>query len=523
MANTFYVTTPIYYVTAAPSIGSAYTTVLGDVLTRWHRQRGEDVWYLTGTDEHGQKVLRAAEAAGTTPQQWTDSLVESAWRPVLDTLDVAHDQFIRTTDPDHIRRVQEFWRRMHERGDVYSGRYEGPYCVGCEEFKLAADVVVVDGVDTCPIHGTPLETVSEVNYFFAMSKYADRLLDLYESQPRFVQPESARNEVIAFVRSGLEDLSISRSSFDWGVPVPWDDSQVLYVWIDALLNYVTAAGYVDEPERFARLWPADVHLVGKDILRFHAVIWPAMLLAAGLPVPRTVFAHGWLLVGGQKMSKSKVTAIAPEVVTDVFGSDAYRYYFSKAIAFGSDGSFSWEHISAVYTSELANGLGNLASRVTAMVGRYFDGTLPQPAEAGSAEQALVASLERAVRTAEDAIDRLAVSEAVTATADFVAAVNGYVTEQEPWRLARDESAHERLATVLYTAAESLRAVAVLHAPVMPKAATSLWQALGAGALGPLTEQTVADASRWGQLPPGVTLTKGSALFPRIDDEAAPAT
>ena len=517
----YYVTTPIYYVTAAPSIGSAYTTVMGDVLTRWHRQRGEKVWYLTGTDEHGQKVMRAAEANCQTPQAWTDHLVETAWKPVLDTIDVVNDQFIRTTDPEHTERVQEFWRRLHEAGDVYEGRYEGPYCVGCEEFKLLAELVTVDGVGCCPIHGTPVETVSEANYFFAMSRYADRLLELYETRPDFVQPESARNEVVAFVRQGLEDLSISRSSFDWGIKVPWDESQVLYVWIDALLNYVTAAGYGTDPERFARLWPADVHLVGKDILRFHAVIWPAMLLAAGLEVPRQVFAHGWLLVGGEKMSKSKATAIAPEVLTRHFGSDAYRYYFAKTIAFGSDGSFSWEHMTAVYTSELANGLGNLASRVTAMVGKYFDGHLPAPAADGAAEKALAEALATTVETADAAIDRLAMHDAVGAVAEFVSTVNGYVTEQEPWKVAKDTSAEgrARLASILYAAAESLRAVAVLHNPVMPKTCQALWASLGAGAVGELSAQRVQTSKRWGQLPVGATLTKGPPLFPRVEEAA----
>lgn len=520
--KTFYVTTPIYYVTAVPSIGSAYTTVAGDVISRWHRQRGEDTWYLTGTDEHGQKVMRAAAEHGQSPQEWTDTLVETAWKPVLDTVDVANDQFIRTTEPGHMQHVQDFWTQVRASGDVYEGRYEGLYCVACEEFKSDADVTVADdGTQLCQIHLTPVETVSETNYFFALSKYADRLLDLYERRPDFVQPESARHEVAAFVKRGLDDLSISRSSFDWGVPVPWDESQVFYVWIDALLNYTSAAGYGRDQDRFERLWPANVHLVGKDILRFHAAIWPAMLMAAGLDVPHTVFAHGWLLVGGQKMSKSKATAIAPEVVTDHFGSDAYRYYFTKTIGFGTDGSFSWEHISAVYTSELANGLGNLASRVTAMVGRYFDGVLPEPGPYRPPEQQLAESLAATVRSADAAMDRLAIHESVGATAEFVSAVNVYLTEQEPWKVAKEssEESRQRLATVLYTAAECLRAVAVLHNPVMPKASGQLWSALGAEvALGSLRDQRLADAATWGQLPAGATLTKGPALFPRLPDD-----
>ncbi len=520
--TTFYVTTPIYYVTAPPSIGNAYTTVAADVLARWHRQRGEDVLFLTGTDEHGQKVLEAAAEHGVSAQEWADRLVQQEWRPVLAVVDASNDDFIRTTESRHTKRVQEFWQDVYDAGDVYEGIYEGPYCIACEEFKLPGELIDGEGgAKLCPIHERPVEILSETNYFFALSKYADRLLALYESEPTFVQPESARNEVISFVKQGLQDLSISRSSFDWGVPVPWDDKHVFYVWIDALLNYITAAGYGTDPDTFARVWPADVHLVGKDILRFHAVIWPAMLMAAGVEVPRRVFAHGWLQVGGQKMSKSKATAIHPSEIVDHFGSDAYRYYFMKTIGFGSDGSFSWEHLSAIYASDLANGLGNLASRVTAMVGRYFDGVLPEPGEAGTAEQALAEALARTVAVANEAIDRVAIHEAVTAVTDFVGAVNGYLADEEPWQVAKDTSAtgRRRLGTILYAAAESLRAIAVLHAAVMPRTAASLWDSLGAegAGLGSLVDQRIADAARWGVLSAGAVLTKGAALFPRLDD------
>ncbi|UYM06597.1 methionine--tRNA ligase [Solicola gregarius] len=518
----FYVTTPIYYVTAAPSIGSAYTTVAADVIARWHRQRGEAAWFLTGTDEHGQKVMQAAEQHDTDPREWTTRLVESEWKPVLDVIDASNDDFIRTTDHRHTERVQEFWQRLYDAGEVYQGEYEGPYCVACEEFKLDSELIEgEDGVKLCPIHERPVDIVSESNYFFPLSKYADRLLELYDANPTFVQPESARNEVISFVKQNLTDLSISRSTFDWGIRVPWDDKQVLYVWIDALLNYVTAIGYGDDDGQFERTWPADVQLVGRDILRFHAVIWPAMLMAAGLPVPRQVFAHGWLLVGGQKMSKSKATAIHPSEIIDTFGSDAYRYYFMKTIAFGSDGSFSWEHMSAVYESELANGLGNLASRVTSMVGRYFDGVLPGPGEASPAERALADALGDAAKTADEAMDRLAIHESLRAVEGFVSAVNLYVTEQEPWKVAKDDAARERLGTILYTAAESLRALAVLYAPVMPKTSRALWDSLGAAErLGGLEAQDVRDAGRWGQLPPGATVTKGASLFPRVEQADA---
>ncbi len=518
---TYYVTTPIYYVTAAPHIGNAYTDIAGDLITRWHRQRGERVWYLTGTDEHGEKVLRSAEAAGMSPQEWCDRLVETAWKPMLTSIDLANDDFIRTTELRHTERVREFWSRLYDAGDVYEGSYDGPYCVDCEEFKLPGELLPGEnGALLCAIHKRPVEQLSERNYFFRLSAYADRLLELYEQQPDFVAPDSARNEVIAFVKQGLQDLSITRSTFDWGISVPWDEKHVLYVWIDALLNYVTAAGYGTDPDRFATLWPADLHLVGKDILRFHAVIWPAMLMAAGVDVPRKVFAHGWLLVGGEKMSKSRATAIAPAEITDHFGSDAFRYYFLRTIAFGSDGSFSWEHLTAVYNSELANGLGNLASRVAAMVSRYTDGVLPAAGPTGPAEQALIDRLAETVRVAETAIDEIALHTAVGAVDAFVGAVNGYLSEQAPWQVAKDDSdeARQRLHTILHTAAEALRAIAVLHHPTMPKAAQRLWELLGAEAgLGPLADQPMGDVARWAQLPAGSVLTKGAALFPRLED------
>jgi methionyl-tRNA synthetase len=530
----FYLTTPIYYVNDAPHIGHAYTTVAADMVTRWHRQRQEPVWFLTGTDEHGQKVLRTAESHGTTPQEWADRLVAQSWQPVLGLLDVANDDFIRTTQERHTTRVQAFIQDLYDKGEIYAGSYEGPYCVGCEEYKLPGDLIPgtgeFEGQAVCAIHGRPVEMLSEQNYFFRMSEYTQRLLDFYEANPTFVQPASARNEVIAFVRQGLQDLSISRNTFDWGVPIPWDSSHVLYVWFDALLNYATAIGYgADDPqekERFARTWPADVHLVGKDILRFHAVIWPAMLMAAGLDLPKQVFAHGWLLVGGEKMSKSKLTGIAPSQIVDHFGSDAFRYYFLRAIPFGQDGSFSWEDLAARYNAELANGFGNLASRVAAMIGKYFDGALPQAGEPGPAEQALEAVAAKAVADAEAAIDRLALHEAIGAVWTLVEATNGYLTEQAPWKVAKAEQDADgyrqggRLATILVTAAESLRALAVLLHPVTPQAAASLWQQLGADEpLGPLESQPVASAADLAGLPAGTRVTKGASLFPRLEDPA----
>jgi len=513
--KSFYLTTPIYYVNDAPHIGHAYTTVAGDVLTRWHRQRGESVWFLTGTDEHGQKVMRTAEANGVPPQAWADKLVEEAWKPNWQALNIANDDFIRTTEDRHMERVQKFLTSLKDKGFIYQGDFEGPYCVGCEEFKLPGDLL--EG-NLCPIHSKPVENVKETNWFFKLSEFTQPLLDHYKNNPEACQPESARNEVVSFLEGGVRDLSISRSTFDWGVPVPWDTDQVVYVWFDALLNYATAVGLTDDPEseggkKFAQTWPADVHLVGKDILRFHAVIWPAMLMAAGLAVPKKVFAHGWLLVGGEKMSKSKLTGIAPADITDHFGVDAFRYYFLRAIPFGSDGSFSWEDMSARYTSELANDFGNLASRLAAMVEKYCGGVLPAVAE----DAELSASLKKTVATADSAMQALDFQGGISAIMDFCKQVNGFVTIKEPWILAKDPANQKTLEDVLYNTAESLRALAVLLHPIMPATTEILWESLGAKAtLGEIGSQKIDAVSQWGQLPPGATVTKTPVLFPRLE-------
>ncbi len=521
----YYVTTPIYYVNDAPHIGHAYTTTAGDVLTRWRRQRGDDVWYLTGVDEHGTKVQRAADTGGVTPQAWVDRLVDDSWRPVLATIDAANDDFIRTTEPRHKERVQHFWKTVRANGYVYEADYEGPYCVGCEEFKLAGDLVAgPDGSDLCPVHQRPVEMLKETNWFFRLSAFTDALIAHYEAHPEAVEPQSAYNEVMSFLRQGLVDISMSRSSVAWGIGLPWDERQVVYVWFDALLNYATAVGYgapegSADAEFFARTWPADVHLVGKDILRFHAVYWPAMLMAAGLELPRKVFAHGWLLVGGEKMSKTRLTGIAPEQIVGHFGSDAFRYYFMRAIQFGQDGSFSWEDMSARYTAELANGLGNLASRATAMVQRYRGGVLPAPGETTAAEEHLHALLAEVVPTADAAMCALDFASGIASVRRFIDAVNLYVTEQEPWVVAKDEARAPRLDTILYTVCESLRAIATLYNPVMPKAMSTLWEQLGAASsVGELAQQPVANVATWGQLPPGSAVSKGAILFPRLEDD-----
>ena len=517
-SKSFYLTTPIYYVNDAPHIGTAYTTVAGDVLTRWHRQKGESVWFLTGTDEHGQKVLSAADTNGVKPQEWCDTLVEGSWKPVWKSLNIANDDFIRTTEPRHMERVQRFLSGLKAQGHIYSGKYEGPYCIGCEEFKLPGDLL--EG-GLCPTHSTPCEIVSEENWFFRLSAFVPALLERYKSDPSACEPASARNEVISFLEGEVKDLSISRSSFDWGIPVPWDTKQVVYVWFDALLNYATAVGLGDEAGsagalKFAQTWPADVHLVGKDILRFHAVIWPAMLMAAGLPLPKKVFAHGWLLVGGEKMSKSKANKIAPSEITDHFGVDAFRYYFLRAIPFGSDGSFSWEDMSARYTSELANDFGNLASRVIAMIEKYCDGAIP----ATSNDEALSAALASAVEMADSAILALDFQGGINAIMDYCKKVNGYITEQEPWVLAKDPANKEALDKVLYNTADSLRALAVLLHSIMPATCQTLWESLGAEeTLGDISLQKISDVATPGQLPSGSRVTKGAVLFPRLEEKA----
>ena len=520
-SKAFYLTTPIYYVNDAPHIGHAYTTVAADFMTRWHRQAGESVWFLTGTDEHGQKVLRTAQEHGVAPQQWADRLVQNEWLPVLDVIDAANDDFIRTTEKRHTERVQRFLTQLKNAGHIVEGKYEGPYCVGCEEFKLPGDLIdSEDGQKLCPIHSKPVEQVSETNWFFQLSKFADALIEHYELNPQAVRPESAYNEVMSFLRSGVQDLSISRSTFDWGIPVPWDPDQVVYVWFDALLNYATAVGLGDDEsseggKKFATTWPANVHLVGKDILRFHAVIWPAMLLAAGLPLPKCVFAHGWLLVGGEKMSKSKLTGISPQSIVNLVGSDAFRYYFMRAIIFGQDGSFSWEDLVARYTAELANGLGNLASRAQAMVGKYFDGVLPTPTVYTEADVALQQLLSSTAANADQKIRDFDFQGGLVTIKEFVDAVNLYVTEQEPWVVAKNPDNTERLGTILYVICESLRAISAMYWPIMPKSMAALWSDIGAEASG--LKQSMIDVEKWGQLRPGVIVTKGASLFPRIEE------
>jgi len=532
-SSSFYVTTPIFYVNDAPHIGHAYTEVASDVLARWHRQRGENSFLLTGTDEHGEKILRTAAANKTTPQEWADKLVSDAWLPLLETIDIDNQDFIRTTEPRHEKNVQKFLQQLHDTGFIYKGEFEGNYCVGCEEYKTESDLMLGEGEyagqPVCAIHSKPIEKLKESNYFFKLSEFAAPLLDFYATHPKFIQPESARNEVISFVRRGLTDLSISRSKdkFDWGIDIPWDDSHITYVWFDALLNYITAIGYGSEDPaeqaRFKSMWPASVQVVGKDILRFHAVIWPAMLMAADLAPAKQVFGHGWLLVGGEKMSKSKLTGIAPSQITDTFGSDAFRYYFMKAIAFGQDGSFSWEDLSARYQAELANGFGNLASRVIAMLHRYFEGQISAPAVFNADDLKVQQVAFDAVKNADEAMENLAIHEAIAAIWTLVDELNNYITVQEPWVLAKNDDSRDRLATVLYTASEGLRVLAVLMNPITPKATRKLWAALAHDTIGHIEDQKLREAANWGQLKPGAAVGQLEGLFPRIEAEAETET
>jgi len=508
--DVFYITTPIYYPNDVPHIGHAYNAVATDFIARYHRLRGESVFHLTGTDEHGLKLQRAAEAAGMEPQRWVDEM-EPRWREVWARLDIANDDYIRTTEPRHRQAVQRLLSAVHDNGrdDIYLGTYEGLYCVSCELYYTEDELV--DG--KCPIHERPVERVSQENYFFRLSAYADRLLEHYERDPSRVEPETRRNEVLSLIRGGLLDFSISRTNFDWGIPLPWDPKHVCYVWFDALTNYITAAGYGSDEQRFAALWPANIHMIGKDILRQHAIYWPAMLMAAGIEPPTQVWAHGYLTVGGKKMSKTNLTGIHPFELIDHFGVDSYRYYFMREIQFGQDGSFSWESMVDRHNADLANGLGNLASRILAMLGSSFDGVVPEPGAEG-VEDDLPALIADVARRYDEHMSELALSPALAAVWEVVGRANGYLVERQPWNVAKDETRRGELAAILYASAETLRILAVLIGSIMPGAAQRLWEQLGIEQ--PLDAQRLPSAAAWGGLPPGTKTAKGDALFPRLD-------
>jgi methionyl-tRNA synthetase len=518
MNKKFYITTPIYYVNARPHIGHAYTTIACDTIARRQRMLGADTYFLTGTDEHGQKIERAAEAAGKTPQEYTDE-VSAQFRALWKRMGITNDDFIRTTEERHKKRVQDLFRRIRDNGYIYKGTYSGQYCV--------FDELYVDAVGPgapCPECGRPTETVKEENYFFRLSAFQDNLLQLYTEQPDFIRPETRRNEVMSFVRSGLRDQSISRSTFSWGIPVPDDPNHVIYVWFDALANYITAIGYGSShkgaQEAFQKYWPADLQMIGKEIVRFHCVYWPAFLMAAGLPLPKAIMAHGWLLFEESKMSKSRGNIVRTETILDVLGADALRYFLLREVVFGQDGSFSFDALVQRYNADLANGLGNLASRTLTMITRYFRGEVPYPSAAISQKAGDGAIAEAARRVIDEysvLVDQYQFSRALEVAWSLVAAVDKYIVENEPWALGekQDEESRSRLATILYTSAEALRIVTALVHPVIPDATSRIWAQLG---LGDIRKFPLPDL-KWGQLQLGAKLGSVEAVFPRADKSA----
>jgi methionyl-tRNA synthetase len=516
MTRKFYITTPIYYVNARPHIGHAYTTISCDTIARRQRMLGADTFFLTGTDEHGQKIERAAEAAGKTPQQYADE-ISAEFRNLWKRMGISNDDFIRTTEPRHTKRVQELFRRIRDNGFIYKGTYTGQYCV--------SDELYVDGAqpgDPCPTCGRITETVHEENYFFKLSAFQDKLLELY-ANPDFIRPETRRNEVISFVKSGLRDQSISRSVISWGIPVPDDPKHVIYVWFDALANYITAIGFgsshAGAQEAFKKYWPADVHMIGKEIVRFHCVYWPAFLLAAGLELPKAIVAHGWLLFEESKMSKSRGNIVRTETILDVLGADALRYFLLREVVFGQDGSFSFDALVQRYNSDLANGIGNLASRTLTMIHRYFKGEVPYPshASATAAEETIASAARKTIAEFGERFDQFQFSRALEAAWALIATVDKYIVENEPWSLGekQDNDSRSRLATVLYTSAEALRIATALAHPVIPDSTAKIWTQMGLGDIKKLALSELA----WGQLPVGTKLGDVSPVFPRADKSA----
>jgi methionyl-tRNA synthetase len=504
----YYVTTPIYYVNGEPHLGHAYTTIAADVLARHMRQRGEDVFFLTGTDEHGEPVAQAAEKLGITPRELGDRNAVR-FKELAARLSVTNDFFIRTTDPEHMAKVAEVVQRIQDNGHVYAGTYEGWYCPRCADFKTESELE--DG-NRCPIHKIELEIEKEDNWFFRLSSFQEPLEKLYAERPGFVTPENRYNEALAFIKSGLRDLSLSRARLKWGVPVPWDESQVIYVWIDALLNYYTALSYARPGEDLTdRFWPATVHLIGKDILKFHAVIWPAMLMAAGIEVPEKVAIHGYLLLGEHKMSKSLGNVIEPFQVADVYGPDALRFYVLREVSFGSDGEVSPEGFETRYTTELANEYGNLASRTLAMIERYRDGVVPTAEPAA----ALVGEFEGIADAVGARIDEVELTAALDEIWRRIKRLNRYVQDEEPWQLAKDDAEAEHLDQVLYTLAEGLRVVSVLLHPFMPSSAERLLGALG-------REELDLKGAVLGAVEGGARVAELGQLFPRVEAEAPAA-
>ena len=506
----FYITTPIYYPSDKLHIGHGYTTVAADVVSRFKRMQGYDVMFLTGTDEHGQKIEDKAKAAGKTPKQYVDEIVVGI-KALWEKMNISYDRFIRTTDDYHEESVRKIFKQLYEQGDIYKGEYKGMYCKTCEAFWTESQLK--DG--KCPECGADVNEAKEEAYFFKLSNYAERILKLYDDQPDFLQPASRVNEMKAFINQGLEDLCVSRTSFTWGIPVDFDPKHIVYVWVDALSNYITALGYGNEKYNdYDRYWPADVHLMAKEIVRFHSIIWPAILMALDLPLPKKVFGHGWLLFDGGKMSKSKGNVVDPVVLCDRYGTDAIRYYLMREIPFGHDGSFTNESLIARINSDLANDLGNLVSRTVSMVEKYFDGALIAERQTGEFDDELIAMCNGLYKSVEDCIDKLLLPNALTEIFKVISRANKYIDETTPWILAKDEANKPRLATVLYNLCETLRICTIMLSPFMPNTAPKIFEAIGISG-----EITTLESASFGRLPLEAKVNKTEVLFPRIDVEA----
>jgi methionyl-tRNA synthetase len=508
--KTFYITTPIYYPSDKLHIGHSYTTVAADAVSRYKRLKGYDVMFLTGTDEHGQKIQRKAEEKGITPKQYVDEIVAGI-KDLWELLRITNDRFIRTTDPNHEKTVQQIFKKLYDQGDIYKSEYEGWYCTPCESFWTKTQLV--DG--KCPDCGREVELTKEESYFFRLSKYQDRLIEHIETHPEFIQPVTRQNEMLNnFLRPGLEDLCVSRTSFNWGIPVTFDEKHVVYVWIDALSNYITALNYLSgDDSDYRKYWPADVHLVGKEIVRFHTIIWPAMLMALGEPLPKQVFGHGWLLLEGGKMSKSKGNVVDPVVLVDKYGVDAVRYFLLREVPFGSDGVFSNEALINRINSDLANDLGNLVSRTVTMIDKYFEGSIPQKRQPGDFDEDLKKVVMETPSKVEELMDKLQFSTALADIWKTVSRTNKYIDETMPWKLAKDENSRERLAEVLYNLAESIRIISILIQPFMPETPEKIWHQLG------ISDKKATEwesAKKWGGYPEGSQVCKGDVIFPRID-------